>query len=273
MRILIIILVCFGISGCAEKAFEVSWINMTDTLRFPLKPLTVQVSQEPCSAVLLTATQPILCDVKCDKGKCSVTTQFSGITEGPANLCIISGNHVRYFPVYAVNESKHLAEFKEYNSPKTVNPDSGVLIHTITTRFDSFRNVLPANNQSLYFPENKRSVTHQSGTYYGESKAAIYAYYVQPGSVTDLPLKVVSGPEEKYFRVKLGPLVDANNNQLANGTLIRFIVKKKKGNFISEQVALNGFANLEFPKTGEQKIEIMAIVNDTQSGILKSETQ
>jgi hypothetical protein len=259
------------LTACNKRPVEKPvWVNTTDTVHLPGAQLEFKTEVKEWAATLLTATQPIQLFSKFSNGKLQVAMLHkSGITEGPAEVCLFLDKQYFYYPVHILNESLIAVINKEFRSPKTVNPDSGLHQQRIVHSYDVYRNILPAQSNHDYFFEEEIALAPKAGVYRGVKNEALSSYYVQPGSCTSIPVKAVYKKEISGFYVTAGPLKDNANNIVADGTLVAFIYSGETQSFRMEASLLNGFANVIIPAVSTKQYTLKAMVNETSSNQIK----
>jgi hypothetical protein len=255
------------LTACNKRPVEKPvWVNSTDTVHLPGTELEFKTEAKEWVATLLTATQPIQLVTKFSNGKLQVTMLHkSGITEGPAEICLLLGKQYFYYPVLILNEAPIAFINKEFRSPKTVNPDSGLHQQRIVHSYDVYRNILLAQPNHDYFFEEEIALTPKAGVYRGVKNEALSSYYVQPGSCTSIPVKAFYKKEISGYYVTAGPLKDKANNTVADGTLVAFIYTDEAQRYRMEASLLNGFANVVIPAASTKHYTLKATVNETSS--------
>jgi hypothetical protein len=258
------ILLLFTLAACKNQTIEKPvWVNATDTLPVPGSRLVFTTPDEKWEATLYTVTQPVRYTTTYQNGKLSLQpAHHSGVSEGSAQLCLSSGNQHFFYTVYLKNVTP-LYLYKDYRSPKTVNPDSSLQQQRIVHSIDENRNIVQTNNR--YFFEEEITLSPKSGVYRAIKEEPLSAYYVQPGSCTSIPLKALYKKDEKSFSVIAGPLKDKYNNTVADGTQVAFIYSDGVQTYRMETALLNGYAESSIPALPTRNMMLQAKVNETVS--------
>jgi len=252
------------IAACNNKKLDKPvWVNQSDTLSLPGKALLFSAKEKNWKAVLQTMTHPVPLITIYKSGKLLVTTENnSGITGGPAQICLFRGTNYFFYPVYLENSSFHPLT-KEYRSPKTVNPDSSLLQQRIVYTIDEHRNISAGKKD--YFFEEEIQLAPKAGIYRAIKDEPLTAYYVQEGSCTGIPLQSGFLKEENAYRVTAGPLKDKYGNTVANGTLVAFNYSDGKYVWRTEAALQDGYAYLLIPAERDKKYSVNAKVNEAIS--------
>jgi hypothetical protein len=245
-------------------------MNAKDTLYVPNSGLVFLTSHQQWVASLVTQIQPITLPIK-PSGKYYFTANLlysTGVIEGPAEICLSSGNSSFYYPVYLRNKKNTSVIHKDYRSPKTVNPDSSLHHQRMLHNFDVYRNIVPLTNKNTFFFEDDIYLAPRTAIYRADEKLALTSFYVQPGSCTTITLQGVYNKQLQAFTVTAGPLKDKYDNAVANGTLVTFIYTNKQATYHMEASVLNGFANVNIPTEHGEQYQIWAKINETASKVI-----
>ncbi|MBC7722853.1 MAG: hypothetical protein H7068_12570 [Pedobacter sp.] len=246
-------------------------MNVQDTLFVPNNELVFLTDHQQWSASLLTPTQPIALAIKIS-GKHCITTNLlyaAGVTEGPAEICLSSGNSFFYYPVYLLNKKIDSVIHKDYRSPKTVNPDSSLHHQRMLHSFDVYRNImlLPNKNNKFFFEDNIY-LPPKTAIFRADKKFALSSFYVQPGSCTIIAVKALYNKQQQIFSVTAGPLKDKYDNAVADGTLVAFVYTNQQATYRMETSVLNGFANVNIPTEAGEQYQLWAKINETVSKVI-----
>ncbi|MCU0385661.1 MAG: hypothetical protein MUE38_06510 [Flavihumibacter sp.] len=221
------------------------------------------------NAYLLSFTQPLPLACKPVPEGFSLSLKHRhGVTEGPAILVVQYKNSSYYYHVLIQNNSIVHPASKDYRSPKTVNTDSSLQQQQILHVIDEWRNLLPLGKQKRYFEESILSLEPKAGTFLAQKKIPLSAYYVQPGSPASIFLKGKYLKKENVFEVTAGPLQDKYGNQLADGTMIRFLYTNNQFTSQTEVAIRNGMAILKIPAI-QQHYTIQAAIHTVNSNTIK----
>jgi hypothetical protein len=157
------------------------------------------------------------------------------------------GNPYFYYEVHLRNSSFGSITERDYRFPKTVNPDSGLKQQCMVHRIDEWRNLVNTAQSHQYFKEEIITLLPRAGTYYPQKDKPISACYVQPGSAVSVPVNFVYNKSLDEFTVTAGPLQDAYDNTVANGTMVVFMYTDGENNYRMEAAVLNGVATAHLP--------------------------
>ena len=262
------LLLCACNNKPIEKPF---WMNVKDTLFLPNNGLVFLTDHQQWAASLVTPTQPIELPIKtCGKYYFTANLLYStGVTEGPAEICLSSGNTFFYYPVYILNKKVDSIIHKDYRSPKTVNPDSSLHHQRMLHNFDVYRNIMPLyNKKNYFFFEDHIYLPPKTAMYRADQKLALTAFYVQPGSCTSITLQAIYNKQQQAFAVTAGPLKDKYANAVADGTLVAFIYKNQQATYRMETSVLNGFTNVSIPIQNGEQYQLWAKINETVSTVI-----
>lgn len=263
------IILLFSLAACNNKAVEKPvWINSTSLLSIPADSLIFKAKEKNWEAAILTFTQPIpLKIIYTDSGFIlSQKTKF-GTIEGPAQIVVANGNRHFYYPVNLLNKEWSVITDKDYRSPKTVNPDSGLKQQRIIHTIDRWRNLLYTKQTPQYFVEEEITLSPKAGTYRAIANEPLTAYYVLAGSCVSINVKSTYNKEKELFTVTAGPLKDKYNNTVADGTLVAFIYTDEEQTWRMEAALLDGVATVFIPATSK-KYTLHAKVNETISNTI-----
>ncbi len=266
----IFLLILIG-SSCKELPISKPiWLNKKDTIYLPSENLIFQTTNSPWESLLYTSIQPILLKNKFLLNKLWITLdKESGILEGLAHLVLKSKDSVFIYKVYLKNRGKISKIHKDYRSPKTNNPDSSLEQQKIIHEFDVYRNILPLNNDSAYFYENRSFLSPVTGIFRAVKSIPLTSYYVQPGSAIKIPYISKYNVHKKYYEIMVGPLVDKFNNKVADGTLIRYSYLLDGFTGIAESTLLNGYTKIRIPSEKDNLNRLIIKINETSSAKIR----
>ncbi len=242
------------------------WINSTDNLYYPKLKLEFKTDLKDWTATLLTFTQPIKLTTKYEDGKLIASAvSLNGITEGPAQICLKNENNIYFYEVSLQNEFISPVKYKDYRSPKTVNPDSSLLQQKIIHSIDSFRNIVITPAYKNYFHEEEILLLPEASITQAITSEPITSYYVLPGSCESIPVKFTYNDTLQSYLVTAGLLKDKYNNVAANGTKLNFIYFDSMQTYIMEASLLNGFAKISIPSPQRVSYNLIVKINNTYS--------
>ena len=231
--------------SCKKSERKPVWLNSGAVLHFHFNELKFSCDEGTWEASLLTSIQPIALRSTFDKGVLTVESpNKGGIISGPAQLCLTSGDVSYFYPVHLINKKANTSTIV-FRSPKTVNPDSGLVQQRIRYDIDEYRNIIFFRDHKL-FDENELLLLPKAGTYKEEGKNPLNSYYVQAGSCVQIPVKYSLNLNKNVFEVTVGPLRDQYDNLIADGTLVTFVYQNEYVGKI-EVNALKGFAFAKIP--------------------------
>jgi hypothetical protein len=260
------IILIFSLAACNNKAVEKPiWLNNTTLLSIPADSLIFKANGKTWEAAILSFTQPVPLIINyTDSGFILSQNTNYGVMEGPAQIVILNGKHHFYYPVNLLNKEWSVITDREYRSPKTVNPDSGLNQQRIIHSIDHWRNLLYTKQKLQYFFEEEITLSPKAGTYRAIANEPLSAYYVQAGSCVSISIKSTFNKERELFIVTAGPLKDKYNNTVADGTLVAFIYHDGEQTHRMEASLLDGVATVFIPSTNK-KYSLYAKVNETIS--------
>jgi len=260
------IILVFSLAACKKPPVEKPvWLNNTTILSIPADSLIFKAKGKNWEAAILSFTQPVPLLINyTDSGFILSQKTNDGITEGPAQIVISNGKHHFYFAVNLLNKEWSVITNKDYRSPKTVNPDSGLNQQRIMHTIDHWRNLLYTKQKLQYFFEEEVTLSPKAGTFRAIANEPLTACYVQAGSCVSIIVKSTYNKEKDMFMVTAGPLKDKYNNTVADGTLVAFIYHDGEQTHRMEAVLLDGVADVCIPSTNK-KYSLYVKVNETIS--------
>lgn len=259
------------LASCRENDIKKPvWINPSAILSIPADSLIFNAAGTGWKVSLLSFTQPVPLSLYYTNSGFIVSAKNKyGITEGPAKIVLSKSNQYYYYPVNLLNKDASPLTEKDYRSPKTLNPDSGLQQHRMIYSIDKWRNLLNPLQQPGYFSEEMISITPVAGVYRAQNDQPISAFYVLPGSAINIPVKAEYLKQENVFTVFAGPLKDKHNNFVANGTMVSFIYTDGLVNYRMDSELFNGYAIAHIPAATAKRFTLTAKVNDTHSSPLQ----
>lgn len=245
------------------------WVNPAESIEIPAEKMIFKAPGRDWEAALISFTQPVPLKLSyTDSGFVVYQANQSGVTEGQAQILLKNNSQYFLYPVKLLNKTMGAISEKDYRSPKTVNPDSSLNQQSVFHAFDHWRNLVPTSQNGGYFKEKVQTLDAREGTFRAIEEEPITAYYVQPGSCTDIPLQAGYEEETRSFRVTAGPLMDAFGNTTGKGTLVRFIYKKNNGTWQMESALQNGYTTVHIPANKGEMLSLFATVQQTKSPTL-----
>jgi hypothetical protein len=271
MKVCICIAVFILVASCTTKNVNKPvWLNAADTVFIPANSLQFKADGKNWKASLLTTSQPVsLLVSQTENGFSLSQNRKYGITEGKGWLCLNKEENYFYYAVTFINNLPTLVTPKDYRSPKTVNPDSGLLQQRIVHDIDKWCNLSLLKKQGTYFYEQQLSLPPQTAIYRAIEKEPLTSYYIQPGSCTVIPVKAVYNKQRNSYLVTAGPLKDKHNNIVANGTMVAFIYTDKTITSRTEAVLIDGYAETEIEANNDNPYFLKAHINDVASEEIK----
>lgn len=241
------------------------WLNQTAVLALPAA-MYFGTDTGNWQASLLSFSQPIPLAVRVTAtGFMATLDAPAGVLEGPAQLCVWSGEQYFYYPVELRNGKRPVISPKDYRSPKTVNPDSSLTQQGIREAIDSHRNLMPVRDCTVYFAEDERRLAPKVGTFRAIRDEAQTAYYVQPGSCTRIPIRAAYKSETNSYFVTVGPLADKHANPVADGTHVEFVYTGGPDTYRMEATVLHGYATALIPADKQIPYRLSARIANTVS--------
>lgn len=189
----------------------------------------------------------------------------NGVIEGPAFLTLQSGADQFVYPIYLKNPETN-SQLVDLRSPKTVNTDSSMIQQQILYSYD-FSGNLSVLDGGSYFKENTIGLTPKTGTFKGMTPTTESSFYIDPGTVSEIPLSFTQDDNSGTVTLKAGPLVDRYNNEVADGTLVLFLLEKDDQRKKIEAVVKDAYSLLTLPysevEKGTIKVTIAHISSQT----------
>ena len=264
------IILLLSLAACRNKAMEKPvLLNKEKIISVPGDSFSFQSNEKNWQAVLLSFTQPVPLQIDYTSDGFILQLQHEfGITEGPAHIILSKNNQHFIYEVNLQNESYGSITEKDYRSPKTVNPDSSLVLHQMIHSIDEWRNLVYTNQSLQYFSEELLLLAPTAGTFRAQKEKPITAFYVQPGSATAVNVNAVYNKAENVFEVTAGPLKDKYNNTVANGTTVAFIYTDGQNHYRMEAALQNGTASVKIP-SNKKTYSLYAKVNETISNTIQ----
>ncbi|WP_339864823.1 hypothetical protein [uncultured Algoriphagus sp.] len=233
--------------GCVEKAVEKPvWLNTKSTLKVNQDTLVFEAEAQDWKASLSTAVQLIYPEIVKTDGKILVIIRpVKGIIEGNAFLTLKSGTSQFVYPISLKNQEE-ASQLADLRSPKTLTTDSSMVQQQILYSSDPSGN-LTLVNQDAYFVEKNIELLPKTGTFKSITGTARSSFYVDAGTVREIPLSYSKDSHNQEITIQAGPLVDRFDNKIANGTLILFHFQKDQQHKKVEAVVQDSFAILSLP--------------------------
>lgn len=262
------------LAGCKNKSVDKPvLLNKKTLVAVPQEVFSFQSKEKDWTAVLMSFTQPIPLQIEYTKDGFLLRLQKQyGITEGTAQIILLKNKQHFIYEVTLLNNSLGNISEKDYRSPKTVNPDSGLVSHQMIHNMDEWRNLIVLKNTQTYFKEVLLSLQPTAGTFRAQKEKPITAFYVQPGATVAINLNALYNKEEKVYKVTAGPLKDKYKNTVANGTNVAFIYTDGQKHFRMETALQNGTAAVKIPASGKP-FSLYAKVNETFSSTIQLAAQ
>ena len=258
------------LNACNKRVSKPSWVNERPTIYYPDINLVFKSKTINWSATLISFIQPIPLGIKYSaEGFTVINQNDKGVIEGPAQICLSSGTENFYYPVYLENKDSSKVSSKEYCSPKTVNPDSSLQQQRILHNINEYRNLVYLDKKQGYFFEEDVLLSPKARSYRAIAAEPLSAYYIQPGSCVDVPVKAEYDDSKKMYEVTAGPLKDKYGNTSANGTSVAFIYTDDVSTNRMEAALLNGFTTVWIPAVNQTGLSLKAKVNETISKTIR----
>jgi hypothetical protein len=214
---------------------------------------------------MLTFTQPIVLNVSYNNDILKVNWhENKGVVDGPAHICLQSGNESFFYPIYLQNKMQQSIIIKDYRSPKTVNPDSSLIQQSIKHKIDFNRNIQPNINGSYFF-EEKIVIAPIVKTFRANANEPITASYMQAGTATNIPLKATYNATLQQYEIIAGTIYDGYKNIIANGTNVVFEYSNNSSKGIINATTINGIATVLMPIHSNENWNVVATINNIKS--------
>lgn len=258
------------LNACNKAVEKPVWLNKQAIISYPDVQMRFKSKTINWSARLVSFIQPIALSIKYNSDGFTVLNENkNGIIEGPAQICLSSGNEHFYYPVNVQNKEWSAVTHKDYRSPKTVNPDSSLNQQRMEHDINLYRNLVYTEKKSQYFFEEDIILAPKAGNYRAISNEPLSAYYVQPGSCVTIPIKAIYNKQQDLYEVTAGPLKDRYDNTVADGTLLAFIYTDNKATSRMETALLHGYATVFIPAEKQKSFSLTAKVNETSSATIQ----
>jgi len=253
--------------SCQNKAIQKPiMLSKSPVLSVPINRLEFSSEGKNWDARLYSFGQPVPLKIQyTETGFYLSQKNQSGVIQGPGILYLSAGKYDYFYDVSLVNMDGPTTMISDYRSPKTVNPDSSLSHQKLFFTIDRWRNVVKSDQTAGYFEESEISLPPIVGIYRAQETDPLSSYYVQPGSCTSIPLQADFNMDKSTFHVVAGPLKDAYNNQVADGTVVAFMYEDGAYSFRMEATAHNGSATVDIPVKTNLTYTLVAAVNETKS--------
>jgi len=195
-----------------------------------------------------------------------IASNRSIFTEGSALILVSKAERAYFFPVHLVDTLEHSYRSVDYRSPKTVNPDTGLEQQAIRWKTDENKTLVEGKDQD-FFKEYRRFLSPRTATKRAIEDEPLSTYYVRPGSVSSIPLSIRKNDATSEWDVMAGPLKDAYQNTLADGTEVSFRWESANSYYVQTARSLNGFAEIKVPVDPSMKICVHAEIQNKTSEI------
>ncbi|MFC5624359.1 hypothetical protein [Algoriphagus winogradskyi] len=267
MKRLLLFMIGNLLFGCQqEKVTKPEMLNPKATFVVNLDSLLFEAEAREWQAWVSTAVQVIYPEVTQHEQQLSISINpKNGVIEGSAYLTLQAGEDQFVYPIYLRNpkETRNLVDLR---SPKTVNTDSSMIQQQILYSYDHSGN-LSVLEEGVYFKENSIGLNPKTGTFKGITASRQSSFYVDPGTVTEIPLSISIDDYASTVTFKAGPLVDQYKNEVADGTLVLFLFEKDNYQKRIEAVVKDGYSILTSPysevENGKIKVRIAHIYSQT----------
>ncbi len=258
------------LNACNKPVDKPVWLNPQPIISYPDVQVQFKSNTNNWSASLISFIQPIPLSIKYNSDGFTVLNENkNGVIEGPAQICLSSGSEYFYYPVNLQNKEWSAVTHKDYRSPKTVNPDSSLHQQRMVHDINQYRNLVYTEKKSNYFFEEDIMLAPKAGNYRAISNEPLTAYYIQPGSCVNIPVKAIYNKQKDLYEVTAGPLKDKYDNQVADGTLVAFIYTDNKTTNRMEAASLHGYASVFIPAKGQSTVSLKTKVNETTSATIQ----
>jgi hypothetical protein len=256
----------FTCISCNKKNIQKPiWINKGSAYYVNSDSFIFKSNTKEWKASMLTFTQPIVLNVSYNNDILKVNWhENKGVVDGPAHICLQSGNQSFFYPMYLQNKMQQSIIIKDYRSPKTVNPDSSLIQQSIKHEIDFNRNIEP-NINGAYFLEENTALAPIVKTSRAIAAEPITANYMQAGTATNVPLKASYNTTLQQYEIVAGTMYDAHKNIIANGTNVVFEYSNNSSKGIMNATTINGIATVLLPIHANENWTVVATINNIKS--------
>jgi hypothetical protein len=264
-RISLLVLLGIVLFGCQkEQAKKPVFLNPMEEAVVNRDSLLFEVEGNGWVALISTPIQVIYPQLSQNKNQLTVILNpKDGVIEGPAFLTLQLNDSQFIYPISLRNpETK--TSLEELRTPKTVNTDSSMIQQQILYSFDLSGN-LSELDEGIYFQENYLELSPKTGTFKSSTSTPVSSFYVDPGTVTEIPLNFTLDNYNKVVSIKAGPLVDKFENAVSNGTLVIFYLEKNGEKKRIEAVVQDSYCQLEMPLSEIENSTIQANIAQVYS--------
>ncbi|MES2849021.1 MAG: hypothetical protein V4685_08195 [Bacteroidota bacterium] len=269
-KLVALILLLLLLNACTKPVQKPIWQNPQSIISFPDVQLQFKSTTNNWSASLVSFIQPIQLSIEyTSDGFILINDNKNGVIEGPAQICLTSGDQYFYYRVNLINKEGSAVTHKDYRSPKTVNPDSSLHQQRIVHAINQYRNLVYPEKKLQYFFEEDMLLSPKAGNYRAISSESLSGYYVQPGSCVNVPVKALYNTAKEMLEVTAGPLKDKFDNQVADGTAVAFMYSHNQATYRMEAALLKGYATVFIPAKRGSTFSLKAKVNETTSATIQ----
>ncbi|MDN3205626.1 hypothetical protein [Algoriphagus sediminis] len=238
----LLLLVCF-FSCQSPEVEQPTWINPIQEWRETDGMMKFRIQPGDWSVLIQTSSQPIVTDYSIEEGELKVAyPKYRSFVEGQAFIVLKLEGKSFAFPVF-LNPELGNGKLEDIRSPKTLNTDSSLVQQQMRYSFGKGGNLIPLENGEL-FEERYISQGAKVGTFAGESDTQLSSFYITAGTPESIPMIIQFDEIQNEFTVQAGPLEDAFQNQIPNGTLLTFTIQTSGKTWIIEEVAREGFVRV-----------------------------
>lgn len=261
LSILISLVSCEKVQVAAPVQISSNEILMVnrDTLKF-------QVGGENWKAMVQTPVQVLYPKVILKENQLSLfVSAQEGIIAGPGFITLQHEDQVFNFPVVLRN-TESTSQLEDLRSPKTVNNDSSMVQQQILYSFDQSGNLTEVSDGN-YFEENYLELSPNVGIFKGVNGRAVSSFYVDPGTVKEIPLSSSFNESNQTVTIKAGPLLDRYENFVSDGTSVIIYFEKDGVKSRIESVVQDAYCQLNFPlskvENSTVKVSIAHVFSNT----------
>lgn len=254
--------------GCSQKTLEKpQWLNATSSITIGQDSLYFKVPEANWNASISTPVQLIYPDLVQNEDELVVIIKpIGGIIEGMAFLTLESEENQFIYSFQLKNPQKTTL-LTDLRTPKTLSTDSSLVQQQILYQFDDVGNLIPLVGES-YFEEKYIELLPETGTFQSETGTPQSSFYVEAGTVVEIPLSYsLDGPNHQ-IRIQAGPLMDRFDNKIADGTHILFFFQRGDQHIKIESVTEDAFATLTVPREMVANSKLVASIAQVSSQTL-----
>ncbi|MCH7402269.1 hypothetical protein ACFOUP_18295 [Belliella kenyensis] len=217
------------------------WVNPVKEWKESDGLMKFKVVPGDWSAIIQTSSHPIPADFSLENDELWVAFPKERLfVSGQAFLVLYLERNSFSFPFFLSLDLKE-GKLEDIRSPKTLNTDSSLVQQQMLYAVGKGGNLVPLDNE-VFFKEQYIHQGEKVGIFSGASDTNLSSFYITAGTPETLPISAQFEAVQNLFIVQVGPLKDAFQNYVPNGTLVTFSVRTDSKIWIIEEVVKDGFA-------------------------------